>query len=180
MSRKLCTICNLRPAGYGTNGDQAHALRQGFCTPCLTEADHENTHSDQGHDGDSEHMVQAGSNEAGHRVEGCWECFPELNEAQKPYVKRERAGHQSPRRTQLNHKFCMHEQAPKARRDCRNAFWATNTEDFGAFRAAAWQAAGYVERDGHWVHQSVIAAEQAAAEAAAQPKPRTRRTRKTA
>lgn len=177
MSRKLCTVCNTRPVGYGTNGDQAHAQRQGMCTPCLEEAGWENTHNDYGHDETSEHMVQAGSNEAGHRVEGCWICFPELNDAQKTYVKRERTGHQSPRRTQLNHRFCLHAQTPKARRDCRNAFWATGTEDFPAYRDSVWQAAGYVTREGVWVHQSTIDAEAAKA---AKPVRRRRAATKTA
>lgn len=173
MARKICNVCNARPVGYGTNGDQRQAQSMDLCTPCYEEGGWENTHSDFAHDAEAEHMVQQGNNEAGHRVEGCWICFPELNDAQKPYVKRERKGHQSPRRTQLNHRYCLHAQTPKARRDCRNAFWATGTEDFGAYRASVWQAAGYVEQDGKWVHESVLKAEAATA-----AKPKATRTRK--
>jgi hypothetical protein len=38
----------------------------GYCTPCLTLAENENRHSDDGHS-------------AGAPVEGCWICFPELD-----------------------------------------------------------------------------------------------------
>lgn len=129
MARKLCTLCNTRPVGYGTNGDQQHATTMGYCTPCLTEAEWENTHSDYGHDVDGPEVEPSGEDEVNKRVKGCWECYPELNEAQRTYTPRTRKpATQGTRRTQLNHKTqCKHAQTPAARRACREAYWAADS-----------------------------------------------------
>lgn len=147
MARKLCTLCNSRPVGYGTNGDQAHAISMGYCTPCLTEAEWENVHNDEDHDGmlatpegqvpqgwfwsaqDKLSMEEKLAQVAETRkyAAACWECHPELNEAQRPYTPRTRTqpASQAPRRTQLNHRTqCKHPQTPAARRACREAYWA--------------------------------------------------------
>ena len=106
MARKLCTTCNNRPANSQYNGN---------CEPCDTEGGWENEHSDRGH------------NET-NTDPNCWLCHPELNRAKDTYVKQERKGHHSPRRPQINHKACSHAQNPKARRECRKAFWAAKAE----------------------------------------------------
>jgi hypothetical protein len=148
MARKVCTLCQLRPVGYGTNGDQAHAIRMGYCTPCLTEAEWENEHSDHDHKGilaTPEGQIPAGWFTAAttikrtkaqklaevaaerERVALCWECHPDLNEAQRPYTPRTRRqpAAASARRTQLDHKHqCKHPQTPAARRACREEYWA--------------------------------------------------------
>lgn len=96
----------------------------GYCTPCLTEAEWENEHSDYAHaDGEG---YQADVD----RMAECWECHPELNEAQKPYAPRQRRqpAEQAARRTQLNHKSqCTHPQTPAARRACREEYWAAQS-----------------------------------------------------
>lgn len=107
MARKLCTACNTRPAAAEYNGN---------CEPCDTEGGWENEHSDRGHD-------------ESNTDPGCWFCHPELNRAQATYVKQERKGHHSPRRPQINHKACTHAQTPKARRECRKAFWAAKAAE---------------------------------------------------
>lgn len=150
MARKLCGLCQLRPVGYGTNGDQAHAITMGYCTPCLTEAEHENMHSDHDHEGlaaTPEGQIPAGWWEGStikrtkaeklaevaaerQRMAECWECHPELNEAQKPYAPRQRRQptEQAARRKQLNHKSqCKHPQTPAARRACREEYWAAQS-----------------------------------------------------
>jgi len=141
MARKLCDVCSTRPVGYGYNEDMPHTIQMGYCGPCMTEAEWENRHNDEGHE----------PNEMDHQ---CWFCHPELNEASKTYTKRETKGHHAARRPQLSHGGCYHEQAPKARRECRNAFWATGSTDrasFADFSNKAWLDAGYVVKDGMWV-----------------------------
>jgi hypothetical protein len=67
MTTKRCSICNVRPVGAVPSvGDGPHARSMGYCTPCLTLAENENRHSDDGHSADAP-------------VEGCWICFPELD-----------------------------------------------------------------------------------------------------
>lgn len=116
-TRKLCTLCKLRAPGTGNGTDPDQARRMGYCTPCLTEAEWDNTHSDYGHDS---------HNDATPEKDSCWVCHPELNEAAKDYVKPERVGHSSPRRPQIDHKACKHVQTPKARRACRKAAWSAS------------------------------------------------------
>lgn len=111
MARKICTVCNARPQ-YTGGGDDPAPSGSKMCNPCYTEGGWENTHSDEGHE------------DGGNLHEPCWICVPELNLAQKPYIKKETKGHHSPRRPQINHRACQHAQTPKARRDCRTAFWA--------------------------------------------------------
>jgi hypothetical protein len=139
MARKICSLCNTRPVGSGPGHDQAHATSMGYCNPCLTEADCENGHSDYGHDaiaefekdGDITHIEGFTADQLEleqQRMDECWVCHPELNAAQGTYVKQERKGHHSPRRQQINHRACKHAQTPKARRDCRNAYWAAQAK----------------------------------------------------
>lgn len=74
-----CTICALRPAG----GREAKA--NGFadyCDPCYTEANWENTHSDNGHD-DAGCVVMGWDIQAS--LDACWVCHPELNQAAADY-----------------------------------------------------------------------------------------------
>jgi hypothetical protein len=125
-SRKLCELCQLRPVGYGTNGDQQHATHMGYCTPCLTEAEWENVHSDYGHE-DPECVAKGYDTEQ--ELAECWTCHPELNEAQREYEPRQRkASAQGTRRQQLNHRTqCKHAQTPAARRACREAYWAADS-----------------------------------------------------
>lgn len=78
-----CTICNLRPinrAAMRENGTPDFDC----CEPCLTEANWENTHSDNGHDIDGPESDDAMAPNV--RVNGCWVCYPELNRASASYV----------------------------------------------------------------------------------------------
>jgi hypothetical protein len=69
MTTKRCSICNVRPVGAVPSvGDGPHARSMGYCTPCLTLAEHENAHSDEGHEANSYS-----------RRDDCWICFPELD-----------------------------------------------------------------------------------------------------
>jgi hypothetical protein len=105
MARKICNVCNARPQDREFNGQ---------CEPCWTEGGWENEHNDRGHSETNTHS-------------DCWICHPELNRAQVTYVKQERKGHHSPRRPQINHRACNHAQTPKARRECRKAYWAADS-----------------------------------------------------
>jgi hypothetical protein len=91
MAAKTCPTCRNRPmyTGKGPGVDEAPRL-SGMCNFCYTEGGWENTHNDYGHDVDGEAIEQAGQDEAGKRVDGCWICYPELNLAAKP--RNERAG----------------------------------------------------------------------------------------
>lgn len=82
-----CEICNTRPQ-MTAKQRREHGVNLPYCDPCLTEGEWENTHSDWGHDAKSETIVPAGDDENGHRVEGCWICFPELNRASENYTER--------------------------------------------------------------------------------------------
>lgn len=71
---KTCRSCQIRQIATGTlkgadaaYTDKATARAVELCNLCLAEADYENVHSDDGHDGDS-------------KVDGCWICYPELNQ----------------------------------------------------------------------------------------------------
>lgn len=122
MARKLCSLCETRPVGSGQGDDPEHARRMGYCAPCMTEAEHENTHNDYGHK-DPECVAKGYDYQS--NLDQCWMCHPELNLAKETYVKRERKGHHSPRRQQINHRTqCQHAQTPAARRECREAHWA--------------------------------------------------------
>lgn len=46
MSKKICTICNVRPVAPAS---QLPAAGMPYCVPCCTQADWENMHSDFGH-----------------------------------------------------------------------------------------------------------------------------------
>lgn len=71
---KTCRSCQIRQIATGTlKGadvaylDRAQARAVELCNLCLVEADYENVHSDDGHDEDN-------------KVDGCWICYPELNQ----------------------------------------------------------------------------------------------------
>lgn len=82
-----CEICGIRPVMTQRQA-RTHGVSFPYCEPCLLLAQWENTHSDYGHDGDSEVTVEQGENEQGHRVEGCWICFPELDTTGDEYHER--------------------------------------------------------------------------------------------
>jgi hypothetical protein len=88
-AKARCEICNIRPVMTARQARQ-HGVSFPYCDPCMTQADWENTHSDYGHDADAETIVPWNDEEAadGHRVEGCWICFPELDETTRPYTQR--------------------------------------------------------------------------------------------
>jgi hypothetical protein len=133
MARKLCNVCGKRYAANFTNGQ---------CDPCDQEGGWENTHNDGDHETVQESLEDVEYGKTNHKTEaaylawlkeqraevaGCWICYPELNLAKKePKAKKVGAAKaQGFRRTQLNHKeMCTHAQTPKARRTCKNAFWA--------------------------------------------------------
>jgi hypothetical protein len=74
----ICSICQKRPIGSGNGSDPRHAKTMGYCAPCLEEAEWENMHSDDDHEGDATDEEKA----------GCWICFPELNRASDDYKER--------------------------------------------------------------------------------------------
>lgn len=93
MKAKTCRSCQTRPIAGGTvrgsgDTDRATAKSVELCLPCLAEAGWENTHSDYGHDVNGPESSEAGEDEAGKRVDVCWMCHPELNEASADYVPR--------------------------------------------------------------------------------------------
>jgi hypothetical protein len=70
---KTCRSCQIRTIATGTvKGedaayvDRATAKSVELCNLCHVEADYENTHSDDDHDSEP--------------VDGCWVCYPELNQ----------------------------------------------------------------------------------------------------
>lgn len=131
MARKDCNTCGIRKGTTANGKDFAD-----MCDPCYEEAGWENTHSDGDHDSIIAGTVAYGMTT--HKTkeafeawlkeerEGCWICFPELNLAKKP-AKASGAREQGFRRPQLNHKGHAHPQTPKARRECKAAFWAQTT-----------------------------------------------------
>jgi hypothetical protein len=128
MARKVCEVCNERAVGT-TGEDPMSAKHSDLCGLCYDEAGWENTHGDAGHDGilaKQEALSDSGlSPEEQDEISGCWICFPKLNKAQNWKPGKKGTKKQGFRRTQLNHKeMCTHAQTPKARRTCKNAFWA--------------------------------------------------------
>lgn len=121
MARKLCGNCNTRTVGTGPGEDDATAKAVGSCNTCYTEAGWINSHSDWGHDADSDTIVDPDSgNTDGNRVEGCWVCFPELNLTTRPAVVR--TGHKNTAAHSHNpHTTCKHAKTPKDRAACRKA-----------------------------------------------------------
>lgn len=130
MARKLCNICNTRKVTTA-NGPSFKDM----CDPCYEEGGWENTHSDGNHDDIAAGTLkfeettfktkEAFNTWLAEEREGCWICYPELNLAQKPAKAAGAKKVQGFRRTQLNHKdMCTHAQTPKARRTCKEAFWA--------------------------------------------------------
>jgi hypothetical protein len=140
MARKICEVCGKRAVGT-TGEDPLSAKHSNLCGLCYDEAGWENTHNDAGHKhilelledveyGKTSHKTEAEylawKKEQDEEISGCWICFPELNKAQNWKAKTKGTKKaQGFRRTQLNHKYmCTHPQTPKARRTCKNAFWA--------------------------------------------------------
>lgn len=132
MARKVCTVCGIRKGTTANGKDFAD-----MCDPCYQEAGWENTHSDGDHDNinagnvvygmtthKTEEAFQAWLKE---EREGCWICFPELNLAKKSAKAQPTTKKQGFRHPQLNHKGHAHPQTPKARRECKAAFWAQTT-----------------------------------------------------
>lgn len=75
--KRICNVCNKRRIGTGGGDQDGKTL--GMCNPCATEGGWENAHNDEGHE-------DANSGEP--RVEACWICHPELNQASDDYVAR--------------------------------------------------------------------------------------------
>lgn len=74
MAANKCRFCNIRPVSR----NDADARMLELCGLCSTEADWENLHSDDSHGVDPDNET----------FEGCWICFPELNQASENYVPR--------------------------------------------------------------------------------------------
>lgn len=87
---KICSICSTRPVGsQPRTGDAAQAKVMGYCTPCLAEAEWENSHSDNGHEtftgpNGTEGIVDG----MGIALDNCWICHPELNATNADYTAR--------------------------------------------------------------------------------------------
>jgi hypothetical protein len=119
MAKAICNVCGKRRVGT-TGQDPLSAKIAGMCGLCMDEGGWENTHNDCGHDEPTIRTPEL--------IEGCWICHPELNEAAnwKPGKAKTAPASKATyvRRTQLNHKGHSHPQTPKARRTCKEAFWA--------------------------------------------------------
>jgi hypothetical protein len=148
MTAKICNVCGKRT--IGTKGSDPMSARiAGLCGLCMDEGGWENTHSDNGHDAilaKREALSDSGlSPEEQEEIDGCWICYPELNEAAnwKPKAEKPAGKATYVRRPQLNHKGHKHAQASKARRECKEAFWAwaastDGPKDLTAEHFAAW------------------------------------------
>lgn len=129
MAVKMCNVCGKRRVGT-TGQDPLSAKLAGQCGLCMDEGGWENTHTDDGH----EAMNPDAMNPSAHELEildtmkDCWICHPELNKAAnwKPGKAKTAPATKATyvRRPQLNHKVHTHPQTPKARRACKEAFWA--------------------------------------------------------
>jgi hypothetical protein len=75
---KLCSICNKRRPSSKNGKSYADQ-----CDPCHQEGGWENTHSDGGHDAILEIGEADRTDAQAEEIDGCWICFPELNEAKK-------------------------------------------------------------------------------------------------
>jgi hypothetical protein len=142
MKAKICNVCNLRT--IGTKGSDPMSARiAGLCGLCMDEGGWENTHNDSDHDTILESLEDVEYGKTNHKseaeylawkkaqeneIDGCWICYPALNEAAnwKPGKAKNTPASKATyvRRTQLNHKGHGHPQTPKARRECKEAFWA--------------------------------------------------------
>jgi hypothetical protein len=126
MSRKLCEICSTRPVHAQTLADTGRR----FCWECNTEAEWENTHSDDGHDEliakVAEHggetpsrFLDTGEQYVWKYMTECWMCHPELNEAHAEYVAPKKGHTNGVAKTYSSHKACTHPSTPKHRELCR-------------------------------------------------------------
>lgn len=100
MAAKICSICSIRPA-MNTKQLRDLGLGRDFadqCRACHVEAEHENTHSDYGHDIDGPDLPND-DDASGGRVKGCWICHPEINEALATYKARTGTSRQGMRLT---------------------------------------------------------------------------------
>jgi len=79
MSAKRCEICEKRPAMTAAAMMAKFGTVFPYCDPCMTFAEMENVHSDDGHGTDAE-----GSND----TDGCWICHPELDRSAEDYAER--------------------------------------------------------------------------------------------
>lgn len=134
MKAKICNVCGKRRVG--TSGQDPMSARiAGLCGLCMDEGGWENTHNDSGHDEINktpDDQLTAEQLKEKEWASECWICHPELNEAANwkpkaktaPTSKTPAAKATYVRRPQLNHKGHHHPATPKARRTCKEAFWA--------------------------------------------------------
>lgn len=102
MNAKICWDCKIRPISKTARAD--------LCDICLEYADHENTHTDDDHEG--------GNEAVGYLIKDCMVCHPELdNRYGTP-----KTGHTNTvAKTRGSHAGCTHPVTPKARAACRKA-----------------------------------------------------------
>jgi hypothetical protein len=81
QSKRCMEIGCQRPASKDSPEGQ-------LCTPCLTKAEWENTHSDYGHDAEASETTDSHDDAQNKRLNGCWVCFPELDESAADYTPR--------------------------------------------------------------------------------------------
>jgi hypothetical protein len=104
-AKTRCASCTVRPI---TNDSPESQL----CTPCLREAEWENSHSDNGHAGladgsltwkqtnyKTKKAFDAWVADESKTMEQCWICHPELNEAQREYTPRNGSSREGMRMT---------------------------------------------------------------------------------
>jgi hypothetical protein len=96
-----CEICKTRPQMPKAKMKAEHGVDFPYCEPCLEEANWENVHSDDDHEGllnraktakeanvKNKAEILAALERHHKEIEHCWICQPELNEASKDYVAR--------------------------------------------------------------------------------------------
>jgi hypothetical protein len=100
MARKTCWDCKTRPVSNNARAD--------LCDVCLEYADHENTHTDDDHEG--------GNETPGYLMKDCMVCHPELDN------RNPKIGHTNTvAKSRTSHAGCDHPLTPKARAACRKA-----------------------------------------------------------
>jgi hypothetical protein len=114
MAAKLCTDC-------GTRRQSTEVIGPELCDVCLRYWEDVNTHSDYGHDADSD-VVSDEYDATNARVNGCPVCYPQLDHR---YTKK--AGHTNTvAKTRTSHQGHDHPHTPAARAMCRKSMKADN------------------------------------------------------
>jgi hypothetical protein len=90
-AKPKCDVCGVRNRSTKAQRDRMGlgSSYSDMCIPCYEEAGWENTHSDAGHDAIQAKPESERTAEELAEIDGCWICFPELNDAKKEHAPRE-------------------------------------------------------------------------------------------